>query len=267
MYYVAFSEDNRRWYSGPFSYEDAQDVRAFWDCLDKKRLSGVISKPPKNGIHLPNVTGDTARWNLGQKGITTPPSRGGGTRPCTQGASSFRGMGEVDVTHYGNTGYTKDQVWAFYVRALHANDVSAMDSWHREYVAKGGSRGKADTAMATGGRLFQASGSLVDAFQKTASGLSGGGFAGLGAASTKKSIAGLRIDGTRWRDSFGNTYHRAYIYVGGRQVGVTPVTYGYDRQYLETAKKWLLKNGYRDPGNVYRGREGETHDVNRKRDL
>lgn len=108
-----------------------------------------------------------------------------------------------------------------------------------------------------------ASMSLTDAFNKTAAGLQG-----FGAASGGRATPNLRVEGTRWRDSYGNTYHRAYIYVGGRQVGVTDITYGYDRQYLETARNWLIANGYRDPGlrSIYRS-DSEAHDVRRKRDL
>ena len=82
-----------------------------------------------------------------------------------------------------------------------------------------------------------------------------------------KSVAKLRISANRWRDSYGNTYHRAYISVNGRHVGVTPITYGYGSQYLDTAKKWLAENGYRKPSGRMSSYDAGYSDVKRKRDL
>lgn len=44
----------------------------------------------------------------------------------------------------------------------------------------------------------------------------------------------VRIEGTRWRDGSGNTYHKAYVYIDGRLALTTPVTYGYGDQYVQT---------------------------------
>lgn len=77
-------------------------------------------------------------------------------------------------------------------------------------------------------------------------------------------VPDLRVHANRWRDGFGNTYHRAYIYSGGRLIGTTPITYGYDRQYIQTAREWLREHGYADPGQRI---DGEHSDVRRKRDL
>ena len=54
----------------------------------------------------------------------------------------------------------------------------------------------------------------------------------------------ISLLGRLWRDSFGNTYHTARIQVNGEFVHSTPITYGYDRQYEETAKHWLVEHRY-----------------------
>ena len=54
----------------------------------------------------------------------------------------------------------------------------------------------------------------------------------------------ISLLGRLWRDSYGNAYHTARIMVNGAYVYGTPITYGYERQYEETAKKWLAKNSY-----------------------
>ena len=53
----------------------------------------------------------------------------------------------------------------------------------------------------------------------------------------------VEIEGKRWRDRNGNTYHRAYIYFDDELVYRSPVTYGYGREYADgTAKEWLVEN-------------------------
>lgn len=54
----------------------------------------------------------------------------------------------------------------------------------------------------------------------------------------------ISLLGRLWRDSYGNTYHTARIMVNGAYVGITPIEYGYDWQFEQTAKKWLAKNSY-----------------------
>ena len=83
----------------------------------------------------------------------------------------------------------------------------------------------------------------------------------------KKSIKGLKISGHRWRDSYGNTYHRAYITVNGRHVGTTPISYGYGHHYLQTAKEWLKGHGYRKPSGRMSTYDAGYDDVKRKKDL
>jgi hypothetical protein len=82
-----------------------------------------------------------------------------------------------------------------------------------------------------------------------------------------KSIAKLRIRANRWQDSNGNTYHRAYISVNGRRAGVTPISYGYGSQYLQTAQEWLKENGYRKPSARMSSYDAGYTDVKRKKDL
>lgn len=56
----------------------------------------------------------------------------------------------------------------------------------------------------------------------------------------------FKVVGTKWRDSSGNTYHKAHIY--DKQKGVqytSAITYGYDTQYKQTAQALLKSKGYR----------------------
>jgi hypothetical protein len=51
------------------------------------------------------------------------------------------------------------------------------------------------------------------------------------------------VIGRRWFDRVnGNTYHTAEVEVNGKFVGKSPMTYGYDEQYLQTAKEILLEH-------------------------
>jgi len=72
----------------------------------------------------------------------------------------------------------------------------------------------------------------------------------------------VEIIGRRWRDSFGNTYHTAHLYVNGSFYKSSAITYGYDRQYFETGKKLAIEEGQNGP--VI---DGGYTDVKRKRDL
>lgn len=50
------------------------------------------------------------------------------------------------------------------------------------------------------------------------------------------------ITGRRWFDrANGNTYHTAMVNVNGQSYGKSPITYGYDEQYMQTGKEILLK--------------------------
>jgi hypothetical protein len=52
----------------------------------------------------------------------------------------------------------------------------------------------------------------------------------------------VSVIGRRWFDRVnGNTYHTAEVEVNGTTLGKSPMTYGYDDQYLETAKEILLE--------------------------
>ena len=53
----------------------------------------------------------------------------------------------------------------------------------------------------------------------------------------------VTIYGKRWFDRVnGNTYHTAEVEVNGTTLGKSPMTYGYDEQYLETGKEILLEH-------------------------
>jgi hypothetical protein len=52
----------------------------------------------------------------------------------------------------------------------------------------------------------------------------------------------VTVYGKRWFDRVnGNTYHTAEVEVNGTTLGKSPMTYGYDDQYLETAQGILLE--------------------------
>jgi len=58
-------------------------------------------------------------------------------------------------------------------------------------------------------------------------------------------LNGLHISGRRWfQRSFGNTYHTVSIFDNGECIHISPKTYGYGDQYLQTALAWLTDNGY-----------------------
>lgn len=86
-----------------------------------------------------------------------------------------------------------------------------------------------------------------------------------------------------WRDSAGNTYHKAYVSVDGKHVLTTPVTYGYGNHFEHTAYEALVAKGlvrplkrhasggeeapwraYQEQGIAH---EGSYTRVSRKRDL
>jgi hypothetical protein len=87
------------------------------------------------------------------------------------------------------------------------------------------------------------------------------------------------VQGRRWRDSNGNTYHTADIIVDGYEVYTTPITYGYGTHYVgTTATEWLVEQGYlkggkrRRPGWALASDQGidfdyAVEDVRRKKDL
>ena len=87
------------------------------------------------------------------------------------------------------------------------------------------------------------------------------------------------IHGKRWRQrSNGNTYHTVSIWIDGKHVFKSPITYGYDRQYEQTALAWLVDEEYLEIPNLSSSLWGlcedqdipfanEATNVARKRDL
>ncbi len=75
------------------------------------------------------------------------------------------------------------------------------------------------------------------------------------------------VSGRRWRDSHGNVYHTAKVWITGipGTARWLPMAYGYGLHYLTTACEWLHSQGaavdYRDL------RDEGAVDVKRKRDL
>lgn len=61
----------------------------------------------------------------------------------------------------------------------------------------------------------------------------------------RKKPESITIIGKRWFDRVnGNTYHSVQILIDGLPVHQIGRTYGSDQQYLQTAKDWLVSNGY-----------------------
>ena len=60
----------------------------------------------------------------------------------------------------------------------------------------------------------------------------------------RESQPAIQVEGRRWFDRVnGNTYHTVKIWVGGEQVYISPISYGYDDHYLQTAKDALHSGG------------------------
>lgn len=100
-----------------------------------------------------------------------------------------------------------------------------------------------------------------------------------GIGATGKKVKSVRFDARKWQDSFGNTYHVVDVYVNGRYLDSSKVTYGYGNYYEITGAKVLSENGYypralNNVSNVYsffrkRGIDFDSNSefVKRKRDL
>ena len=70
----------------------------------------------------------------------------------------------------------------------------------------------------------------------------------------------------RWFDKInGNTYHSVKVYVNNKFVDEEKYSYGYGKQYLQTAHELLMKNGF-----LKKTRDNfiiDCVDVQRKKDL
>lgn len=69
------------------------------------------------------------------------------------------------------------------------------------------------------------------------------------AKAKEMNISRISVKGARWfQRTYGNTYHTAYIsaLIGDKwvDIGSTEIEYGYGEQYLCTAGKWLIENGF-----------------------
>jgi len=61
----------------------------------------------------------------------------------------------------------------------------------------------------------------------------------------KECVKKIEINAKRWYDEKNaNTYHTVKIYVNDRFFHDSGITYGYERQYEQTAKTWLLEKDY-----------------------
>lgn len=87
----------------------------------------------------------------------------------------------------------------------------------------------------------------------------------------------IMLAGTRWFNGrCGNTYHITRVYLNGRLLWQSPVTYGYGSQYEDTGWKYLQAIGIVPHDENNRRRFCESHgivfessgtDVARKKDL
>lgn len=78
------------------------------------------------------------------------------------------------------------------------------------------------------------------------------------------------IQGRRWQDSFGNTYHTATLFFADGSQEKSKITYGYSDGYLQTAVKMLGLEGQKGTTRYVRETLGATYnatDVARKKDL
>jgi len=106
--------------------------------------------------------------------------------------------------------------------------------------------------------------------------------AGRGRRAKTKKPKSIFVQGRRWMDTYGTTYHTADIIVDGYEVYTTPIASGYDAHYVKTAGDWLIEQGYlkkgkprgmsKTPAWVLARAQGidfdyEADDVRRKKDL
>jgi hypothetical protein len=68
--------------------------------------------------------------------------------------AAYESMGESDknASFYGNTGYTPQEVWDFYIKAVKSGNTESMLTWYEEAKAKGVWLHALDNAMRTDGR-------------------------------------------------------------------------------------------------------------------
>ena len=95
-WYVAFTEDGQRWYTGPDTEANAKDLAAFWVLINKPKVA-IVAKPPKSGRFLQVYTSmEGMRAQIRQAGFT-PPSQGGYDKPSSYKRSKARRNPASDV--------------------------------------------------------------------------------------------------------------------------------------------------------------------------
>ena len=57
-------------------------------------------------------------------------------------------------------------------------------------------------------------------------------------------VASIEVQGQRWRDELGNTYHACRVIVNGEDYLLSEITYGYDWQFETTALEMLRDSGH-----------------------
>jgi hypothetical protein len=57
-------------------------------------------------------------------------------------------------------------------------------------------------------------------------------------------VESIEIQGKRWKDAMGNTYHTCRVIVNGEDYLCSPITYGYDWQFETTGFEMLRDSGH-----------------------
>ena len=57
-------------------------------------------------------------------------------------------------------------------------------------------------------------------------------------------VESIEIQGQRWKDAMGNTYHTCRVIVNGEDYHISPITYGYDWQFETTGLEILRDSGH-----------------------
>lgn len=70
---------------------------------------------------------------------------------------------------------------------------------------------------------------------------------------SRQPVTSIRLEGREWFDrSGGNSYHSTRVYINGKWVLDTGLTYGYGDQYISTAVSELNKYGFELPRYYWR---------------
>jgi len=66
----------------------------------------------------------------------------------------------------------------------------------------------------------------------------------IGSTKSENKPKEVEFQGRRWNDTYGNTYHVVDVYVNGKYLNSSKITYGYGSQYEQTGLEILRNAGY-----------------------